>query len=105
MINLLLIIIIIILFLCYSLIMNNNKDNFIVEKQQPYKQIIQTPQTNYDQIQTNINKNLQWKKNLETSINPIPTINCPELKNKEDCNKFGCNWFSTFCSSTYPKDF
>lgn len=79
----------------------------------PYNPQIQTPQTNYDNIILNIVQQQKYKKNLLTALSPTPTINCPKLDNKADCNKYGCNWFGSsdkknrdsFCSSTYPTQF
>ena len=68
----------------------------------PYNPPIQTPQTNYDKIIHEINSQQTYKSDLSVSLGPTPTIHCPELLNKKDCNKYGCNWFGTFCSSTYP---
>lgn len=82
-------------------------------KKYPYNPPISTPQTNYNQIISNINANATYKKDLSVALVPTPTIHCPELDNLEDCNKYGCNWFgssdkknsNSFCSSTYPTQF
>lgn len=87
-----------------NLIDNFNSDSIILPSE-PYNPPIQTPITNYNEINNDIDVKLKWKNDLSIAITPTPTINCPELKNKDDCNKYGCNWFSTFCSSTYPRDF
>ena len=79
----------------------------------PYNPTIQTPQSNYNQIMSDINSQQYWKKDLSVALSPTPTIHCPELNNKTDCNKYGCNWFGSsnkknsksFCSSTYPTQF
>lgn len=82
-------------------------------KKYPYNPPIPTPQTNYNQIISNIDKQQTYKKNLSVALSPTPTIHCYELNNLEDCNKYGCNWFgssdkknsNSFCSSTYPIEF
>ena len=88
--------------------MSNDNFNQINENSEltyPYAPIIQTPQTNYDAITKKIKKQQAYKKDLSVALGPTPTINCPELKNKTDCNKYGCNWFGNFCSSIYPTEF
>lgn len=77
---------------------NVNSYNSLIQ----YKSSNQTPQSNYEKIINKINYQDQYKKDLSVALNPIPTINCPELKDKDSCNKFGCNWFGNMCSSTYP---
>ena len=82
-------------------------------KKYPYNPPIPTPQTNYNQITSNIDRQQTYKKDLSVALSPTPTIHCPELDNLEDCNKYGCNWFGSsnkknsksFCSSTYPTQF
>jgi hypothetical protein len=71
----------------------------------PYNPSIQTPQSNYDKIISQIDSQQVYKSDLSVALGPTPTIKCPELKTKSDCNKYGCNWFGTFCSSTYPTQF
>lgn len=76
----------------------------------PYNPQIPTPQSNYENIILKIDQQQKYKKDLQTSLSPTPTINCPKLNNSSDCNKYGCNWFGSsnkkngdsFCSSTYP---
>jgi hypothetical protein len=68
----------------------------------PYNPIIPTPQSNYEDKVSKINSQQKYKSDLYVSLSPTPTIHCPELTNKTDCNNYGCNWFSTFCSSIYP---
>lgn len=77
------------------------KDNFN-SIDYPYNPPIQTPQTNYKKIISKINSQQAYKSDLSVALAPTPTIHCPELKNKSECNKYGCNWFGNFCSSTYP---
>ena len=82
-------------------------------KKYPYDLPIQTPQTNYDRIIGNINSQQMYKKSLSVALAPTPTIHCPELTDKTECNKYGCNWFGSndiknsdsFCSATYPTQF
>jgi len=78
------------------------KDDFTQFKEYPYDPQIQTPQSNYNKIMKQINSQQKYKSDLSVALAPTPTIHCPELKNITDCNKYGCNWFATFCSSTYP---
>jgi hypothetical protein len=78
-----------------------NQDTF-AKTDYPYNPPIQTPQTNYDKIIDQIDSQQAYKLDLSVALGPTPTIKCPELKNKSDCNQYGCNWFGTFCSSTYP---
>ena len=78
-----------------------NKDNF-KQIAYSYKPLIQTPQSNYDDIMTEINIQQAYKTDLSVALAPTPTIHCPELLTQSNCNKYGCNWFGTFCSSTYP---
>jgi hypothetical protein len=108
------IILIIILVIIYFIEHNfyciiGSKDNFnsgsMILPSTPYNPPIQTPISNFNEIYNKIQEQLAWKKDLSVALVPTPTIHCDELKNKEDCNKYGCNWFSTFCSSTYPMDF
>lgn len=114
----LIIILFIILLIIYILSNTNKLDNFennyknrnknykvLDKKTYPYNPVIQTPQINYDKIISKIDSQQKYKKDLSISLSPIPTINCHELSNKKDCNKYGCNWFGTMCSSTYPIDF
>jgi len=77
------------------------KDNFNFINY-PYDPPIKTPQTNYNQIMSKINSQQIYKSDLSVALVPTPTIYCQKLLNKQDCNKYGCNWFGTFCSSTYP---
>lgn len=96
---------------------NFNQENFFIcpcknskFKVLPYNPTISTPQTNYDMIIDKINTQQTYKKELSSTLSPIPIINCFELDNKTDCNKYGCNWFgstdiknyNSFCSSVYP---
>ncbi len=81
-----------------------NKDTFN-QTNYPYNPPIQTPQTNYDKIIRKIDSQQAYKPDLSVALGPTPTIQCPELKTKSDCNQYGCNWFGTFCSSTYPTQF
>jgi len=78
------------------------KDNFTQFKEYPYVPQFPTTQSNYNQIISQINSQQKYKSDLSVAFAPTPTIQCPELKNITDCNKYGCNWFGTFCSSTYP---
>ncbi len=71
----------------------------------PFNPPIQTLQTNYDKIIDLIDSQQAYKSDLSVALGPTPTIQCPELKTKSDCNQYGCNWFGTFCSSTYPTQF
>ena len=97
-----------------SKLKNNIKENFYdcpykFEKYS-YDPPINTPQSNYDHIMENIDSQQIYKKDLSVALAPTPTIHCPKLYNKADCNKYGCNWFgstntknyNSFCSSTYP---
>lgn len=82
-------------------------------KKYPYNPPIPTPQSNYNQITSNIDSQQTYKKDLSVALAPTPTIHCPKLDNLPDCNKYGCNWFgssdkknsNSFCSSTYPTQF
>jgi hypothetical protein len=94
--------ILIIIYLSKNIIFNKDDFTQFKEYPYPYNPQIQTPQSNYNQIISQINSQQKYKSNLSVSLAPTPTINCPELKNISDCNKYGCNWFGTFCSSTYP---
>jgi hypothetical protein len=94
-----LLLILIIIYLFKKFIYPN--DNF-TQIEYPYNPEIKTPQSNYNQIMKKINSQQKYKSDLSVALAPTPTIQCPELKNKTDCNKYGCNWFGTFCSSTYP---
>ena len=71
----------------------------------PYKPDLSTPKTNYNDIIDKINRQNQYKKDLSVALAPTPTIQCDKLSDKESCNQYGCNWFGTFCSSMYPRDF
>ena len=79
----------------------------------PYNPLIPTPQTNYNKIISKIDSLQTYKKDLSVALSPTPTIHCPKLVNKNECNKYGCNWFgskdkkgpNSFCSSTYPTQF
>jgi len=77
------------------------KDTFS-QQNYPYNPEISTPQSNYDKITNQIDSQQAYKPDISVSLGPTPTIKCPELKTKSDCNDNGCNWFGTFCSSTYP---
>ena len=70
--------------------------------QYPYNPQIQTPQSNYSEIISKINSQQKYKSDLSIALAPTPTVNCPKLKNVSECNNNGCNWFGSFCSSTYP---
>jgi hypothetical protein len=94
-------ILLIILIIFYIFINKSTLDNF-KSINYPYNPQILTPQLNYQKIMSQINSQQQYKKDLSVALSPIPTINCPKLYNKEDCNKYGCNWFGKYCSSTYP---
>ena len=106
-----LLIILIIIYFSRNIFFNstNSKDNFdstdLILPSTPFNPPIQTPMSNYIEIANNIYDQLEWKRDLSVALSPTPTIHCPTLKNKDDCNKYGCNWFGTFCSSTYPRDF
>lgn len=71
----------------------------------PYNPKIPTTQSNYNDIITKINSQQKYKSDLYVGLSPTPIIHCAELKNKSNCIENGCNWFSTFCSSTYPTQF
>jgi hypothetical protein len=71
----------------------------------PYNYPIDNPLANYKKIIKKINLQQQYKKDLSTALSPIPTIQCQELTDKDTCNKYGCNWFGTQCSSMYPIDY
>lgn len=79
---------------------NNSSKNIY-----PYNPNIDTPQSNYQKIINKIKSQQDYKSNLSVALAPTPTINCPNANNKKDCNKYGCNWFGNFCSSTYPIEF
>jgi len=107
------IILLIILIVIYILSLKYNifskQENFYVcpckskkFKKYQYNPSIPTPQSNYNQITSNIDRQQTYKKDLTVALAPTPTIHCSKLDNLEDCNKYGCNWFATFCSSTYP---
>lgn len=97
----LLIILFISLIIICLMYLTKTKDTF-TQINYPYNPQIQTPQTNYNDITSKIKSQQIYKSNSSVALSPTPTIHCPELKNKDDCNKYGCNWFNTFCSSTYP---
>ncbi len=81
----------------------NQKKNLLYE---PYNPIISTPQTNYDYISSQIQKQNEYKKDLTVALNPIPTIQCAHMHDKETCNKYGCNWYGNrLCSATYPTQY
>jgi len=71
----------------------------------PYNPKIHTPNTNYLDITNKIKSQQKYKKNMSIALNPIPVIQCNKLKNKNDCNTYGCNWFGNLCSSMYPIDY
>ena len=98
------IILILILAIMYFNMMYNPKLNLDTfnHTNYPYNPIIKTPQTNYNKIISQIDSQQIYKSDLSVAFGPTPTIKCPELKNKSECNKYGCNWYKTFCSSTYP---
>lgn len=101
-----LIVILVILYFLYNYYnIDNFKSNCYSPDYIPYNPPFQTPQINYQKIISKINDQDQYKKDLYVALAPTPTIHCPELKNKDDCNKYGCNWFDTFCSSTYPTQY
>ncbi len=79
-------------------------DNFEQTVSYPFNPQIQTPQSNYDSIISKINSQQVYKSDLSVALAPTPTVQCSQsnLTNKSDCNKYGCNWFGNFCSSTYP---
>ncbi len=84
------------------------KDNFTnsnnnLESNYPYNPPIPTPQSNYSNIVNQIKKQNECKKDLSVDLNPIPTIQCAHMDNKEKCNYYGCNWFGEgVCSAAYP---
>ena len=82
----------------------HTKDNF-KQIEYSYNPPIDTPQSNYNKIMSQINSQQEYKTNLSVALAPTPTIHCPELKTKSDCNKYGCNWFGNICSSTYPTQY
>ena len=92
-------------FSCYITTKDSFDSSSIILPSAPYNPTIRTPLTNWKEITADISKQLEWKKNLSVALSPTPTIQCDKLKNLDDCNKYGCNWFGTFCSSTYPRDF
>ena len=94
-----LLLILLLIFLSKNFI--NFNDNF-TQINYSYNPQIQTQQSNYNQIVSQINSQQKYKSDLSISLAPTPTIHCPKLKNSTDCNKYGCNWFGTFCSSAYP---
>lgn len=99
---------------------NSSKEKFVKYPYNPYHPSIPTPQTNYDKNIELIDKQQAYKNDLSLALSPTPTVHCPELQNKTDCNKYGCNWYGShlsnntnntnntniytksFCSSTYP---
>ena len=83
---------------------NLNQDTFN-HTNYPYNPQIQTPQINYDRVISQIDSQQNYKYNTSVALAPTPTVQCPELKNKFECNQYGCNWFGSFCSSTYPTQF
>jgi hypothetical protein len=86
---------------------NNNscKSNQSYNRVYPFDPIVPTPNSNYIEKTNKINCLNQYKKDLSVALAPTPTIHCPNLKDKEKCNKYGCNWYGTFCSSTYPTQY
>lgn len=94
-----LLLIVVVIYICKNFIFV--KDNF-EQMDYPYNPQIQTPQTNYNQTMKQINSQQVLKSDLSVALAPTPTIQCSELKTITDCNQYGCNWFSNFCSSTYP---
>ena len=76
-----------------------SKDTF---ESYPYNPFVPTPLSNYECVNNRINELNNYKQNISVSLGPTPTINCSTISNKNNCNKYGCNWFGTFCSSTYP---
>lgn len=101
-----LLILLVLIYLFQYLWLDNFKQiNYNFKNKYPYNPPIETPQTNYDEIIKEIKEQQAYKTDLSVALAPTPTINCPELKNKNDCNKYGCNWFGEFCSSTYPIEF
>lgn len=94
-----LLLILIIIYLSKNIIFT--KDTFTQIKY-PYNPQIQTTLSNYKKIMSQVDSQQKYKSDLSVALSPTPTIHCPELKNTTDCNKYGCNWFGTFCSSTYP---
>lgn len=71
----------------------------------PYNPPISTPMHNYLEISNQIDSQQKYKSDLSVALQPTPTIQCQELTDKDNCNKYGCNWFGSFCSSMYPRDF
>lgn len=67
-----------------------------------YNPPIPTPQSNYAHVIQQITRDQEYKKHMELALNPIPTLHCPTLEDKTRCVGSGCNWYSTFCSSSYP---
>ena len=72
------------------------------KKKYPYDPPIQTPQSNYLNIANLIKKQNEYKKELSVALNPIPTVQCQKIHDKETCNNSGCNWFGNMCSAMYP---
>lgn len=115
------IILLLVILIILYFIKNDSKDYFNVNKstckssgyydgreQQypyPYNPQVPTPMSNYIQKTNKINQLNQYKKDLSVALGPTPTIHCPRLKDKENCNKYGCNWFGDMCSSTYPTQY
>ena len=95
-----LIVILVILIIFYLYEIKLDKFNIF-----PYNPKFDSPQTNYDDIIKKINSQQQYKKNLSVALNPIPTIQCQLLDDQDNCNKYGCNWFGSYCSSMYPYKF
>lgn len=75
---------------------NSDKFNY------PYNPNISTPQSNYNNIISQINKQNKYKSNLSLGLSSIPTIQCDHMDKQNLCNNYGCNWFDGVCSATYP---
>ncbi len=99
MVNFIIILVIILIIFYYS---NKNFDFFVSKNPYPYNPQIQTPQSNYNQITSKLNNQDKYKYDISVALGPTPTIHCDELDNRDDCNKYGCNWFGTYCSAMYP---
>ena len=101
-----LVVLLVLIYLFQDLWLDNfEQTNYNLKNKYPYNPPTNTPQTNYDEIIKKIKEQQAYKSDLSVALAPTPTINCPELKNKTDCNKYGCNWFGKFCSATYPTEF
>lgn len=98
MINIFVILLIIILVIFY--LYKRNFDYF--NNNYPFNPKIHTLQSNYIDNINKINYQQKYKKDMSIALNPIPTIQCQLLKDKDNCNKYGCNWFDTYCSAIYP---